>query len=221
MPVLSSPILYWPLLLAGAYLLGSIPFAQVLARLKGIDLREVGSGNVGAGNLTRSVGLPWGAVAAVLDGLKGLIPVWLSLNGGLGPGAAGLAGVAAVVGHNWSIFMRGRSGRGMATAAGLLLALNPALIIWTAGWSVAGWKIGGGLAGFVGWGLLPIVSIALGRPVTESLVILLLSAVLIGRRMQGNLGDDMSGVAMMRRAILDKDEATDRSGETADDPLTQ
>jgi glycerol-3-phosphate acyltransferase PlsY len=221
MPVLSSPILYWPLLLAGAYLLGSIPFAQVLARLKGIDLREVGSGNVGAGNLTRIAGVAWGGTAGVLDGLKGLIPVWLSLNSGLGLGAAGLVGVAAVVGHNWSIFMRGRSGRGMATSAGLLLALNPALIIWTAGWSVAGWRIGGGLAGFVGWGLLPIVSVALGRPVTESLVILLLSAVLIGRRMQGNVGDDMSGAAMMRRAILDKDEATARSGETADDPLTQ
>ncbi|MGB8360885.1 MAG: glycerol-3-phosphate acyltransferase [Acidimicrobiia bacterium] len=221
MPVLSSPILYWPLLLAGAYLLGSIPFAQVLARVKGIDLREVGSGNVGAGNLTRSAGVVWGGAAGVLDGLKGLIPVWLSLNSGLGPGAAGLVGVAAVVGHNWSIFMRGRSGRGMATAAGLLLALNPALIIWTAGWSVAGWRIGGGLAGFVGWGLLPIVSVALGRPVTESLVILLLSIVLIGRRMQGNVGDDLSGAAMMRRAILDKDEATGRSGETADDPLTQ
>jgi glycerol-3-phosphate acyltransferase PlsY len=200
--------------------LGSIPFAQVLARVNNVDLRKVGSGNIGAGNLTRNVGLAWGIVAAVLDGLKGLVPVWLSLHSGLGPGAAGLVGVAAVVGHNWSIFMRGRSGRGMATSAGLILALNPALVIWTAGWSIAGWKIGSGLAGFVGWGLLPIVSIALGRPVTESLVILLLAAVLIGRRMQGNVGDDMHTAAMMRRAIHDKDAAAERSGEAADDPLT-
>jgi glycerol-3-phosphate acyltransferase PlsY len=220
MPVLSSPILYWPLLLAGAYLLGSIPFAQVLARVNNVDLRKVGSGNVGAGNLTRNVGLPWGIVAAIFDGLKGLVPVWLSLHSGLGPGAAGLVGVSAVVGHNWSVFMRGRSGRGMATSAGMIVALNPALVIWTAGWSIAGWKIGSGLAGFVGWGLLPIVSIALGRPVTESLVVLLLASVLIGRRMQGNVGDDMHGAAMMRRAIHDKDLTTDRSGEAADDPLT-
>lgn len=220
MPVLSSPILYWPLLLAGAYVLGSIPFAQVLARVNGVDLRRVGSGNVGAGNLTRHVGVAWGVAAAVLDGLKGLIPVWLSLNSRLGPGAAGLVGVAAVIGHNWSIFMRGRSGRGMATAAGMMLALNPALVIWTGGWSIAGWKIGSGFAGFIGWGLLPIVSIALGRPVTESLVILLLAAVLIGRRMQGNVGDEMDRAAMMRRAIHDKDETTERPGETADDPLT-
>src|SRR5688572_20410793 len=141
MPVISSPIVYWPLMLLGAYLLGSIPFAQVLARLNGVDLREVGSGNVGAGNLTRTVGAP-----GVLDGLKGLVPVWLALSGGLGVGAAGLVGVCAVIGHNWSIFMRGRSGRGLATAFGMIVALNPALAVWTTGWAVAGWKIGSGIA---------------------------------------------------------------------------
>ncbi len=220
MPVISSPILYWPLLLAGAYLLGSIPFAQVLARLNGVDLREVGSGNVGAGNLTRNVGAGWGLAAGVLDGLKGLIPVLLLLRSGLGPGAAGLVGLAAVIGHNWSIFMRGRSGRGLATAFGVILALHPPLAIWTTGWAIAGWKIGGGLAGFIGWGLLPIVSIALGAPVTESLLVLLLTVVLIGRRMQGNPGDSMEWGDMMRRAIYDRDQGETGTAETADDPLT-
>lgn len=221
MPVISSPIVYWPLLLLGAYLLGAVPFAQLLARLKGVDLRTVGSGNVGAGNLTHSVGWAWGVAAAILDGLKGFVPVWIALRMGLGPGAAGLVGVAVVVGHSWSIFMRGRSGRGLASAAGLILALNPPLIIWTTGWSLAGWKIGSGLAGFLGWGLLPIVGVALGIPATESLLIALLSVILISRRMQGNPGDDMSRSAMMRRAIYDKDLVADRSRDTADDPLTQ
>lgn len=220
MPVTSSPIVYWPLLLLGAYLLGAIPFAQILARLNGVDLRKVGSGNVGAGNLKTSVGLPWAILAGVLDGLKGLIPVWFSLRAGFGPGAAGLVGVAAVIGHNWSIFMRGRSGRGLATAFGLIIALNPALAVWTTGWAIAGWKIGGGLAGFIGWGLLPIVSIALGSPATESLVIALLSVVLMARRMQGNPGDANDRVSMMRRAIHDKDFVAEGSGETADGPLT-
>lgn len=219
MPVLSSPILYWPLLLLGAYLWGSIPFAQVLARVNGVDLRVVGTGNVGAGNLTKTIGWPWGLAAGLLDGLKGLVPVWLCLRSGLGPGAAGLVGVAAVIGHNWSIFMRGRSGRGLATAFGMILALHPPLAIWTTGWALAGWKIGGGLAGFLGWGLLPIFTIALGAEITESFVILLLSAVLIGRRMQGNSGDEMDSWSMMRRAIYDKDLVDERSGETADDPL--
>jgi acyl phosphate:glycerol-3-phosphate acyltransferase len=221
MPVATSPIVYWPLLLLGAYILGSIPFAQVLARLNGIDLRIIGSGNVGAGNLTKRLGMGWGLVAGMLDGLKGLIPVWLSLRGGLGPGAAGLVGLAAVIGHNWSIFMRGRSGRGLATAFGLIVALHPPLAIWTTGWAITGWKIGGGFAGFIGWGLLPIVSIALGGPITESLLILLLATVLIGRRMQGNPGDDMDRVSMMQRAVYDKDLVSDAAGETADDPLTQ
>jgi glycerol-3-phosphate acyltransferase PlsY len=208
------------LLLAGAYLLGSIPFAQVLARLRGIDLREVGTGNVGAGNLTRSVGLPWGVAAAILDALKGLIPVWLGRRYGLGLGAAGLVGVAAVIGHNWSIWMRGRSGRGLASSVGLLLALDPALIVWTAGWSVAGWRIGGGLAGFLGWGFLPIVAVALGRPPTVSLVLLLLTVVLIGRRMQGNALDEAGLSSSLRRAVYDRDEVVGDLGEGAEDPLT-
>jgi glycerol-3-phosphate acyltransferase PlsY len=166
--------LYWPLLLVGAYLLGSIPFAHVLGRIKGLDLRVVGSGNVGAGNLSRVAGWQWGAAAGILDGLKGLFPVLMAQNAGLGKGAAGMVGLAAVVGHNWSIFMRGRSGRGMATSVGLLLALDPVLLVWTTGWSIVGWKFGGGVGGFLGWGLLPIVSATMGRPPTESFVFLAL-----------------------------------------------
>lgn len=221
MPVASSPIVYWPLLLLGAYVLGSIPFAQVLARAKGFDLRYTGSGNVGAGNLKRTVGIWWALAAGILDGLKGLIPVYLCLLVGLGPGAAGLVGLAAVIGHNWSIFMGGRSGRGLATAFGLIVGLHLPLAIWTTGWAIAGWRIGGGVAGFVGWGLLPIVSIALGAPATESLMIFLLSAVLLGRRMQGQPGDLMDRTSMMRRAVYDTDRVPDGSRETADDPLTQ
>jgi len=213
--------LYWPLLLLGAYVLGSVPFAQVLARFRGVDLRSEGTGNVGAGNLTKTVGIWWGVAAAILDGLKGLLPVYLSMRAGLGPGAAGLVGVAAVIGHNWSFFIRGRSGRGLATAFGLVLALHPPLAIWTTGWAVAGWKIGGGLAGFLGWGLLPIVTIALGASATESLVVLLLVAILVGRRMQGNPGDEMDRHSMMKRAVYDRDLVTDGAGETAEGPLTQ
>lgn len=221
MPVASS-IVFWPLLLLGAYVLGSIPFAQVLARLHGVDLRVAGTGNVGAGNLTKTVGVGWGLAAGVLDGLKGLVPVWLSMRVlGFGPGAAGLVGIAAVVGHNWSVLLKGRSGRGLATAFGMIIALHPPLAIWTTGWAVAGWKIGGGVAGFIGWGLLPVVTVALGAPVTESMVILLLTTVLLGRRMQGNPEDEMDWSSMTRRAIFDRDLVHDARGETAEDPLIQ
>lgn len=220
MPGITNPILYWPLLLAGAYLVGSIPFAQVMAKINGVDLRNVGTGNVGAGNLTREVGVVWGVVAAVLDGLKGFFPVWIARKAGLGLGAAGIAGLAAVVGHNWSIWLRGRSGRGLAPAAGVLLALDPVMLAWTTGWAVAGWKIGGGLAGFLGWGLLPIVSIALGRPATESVFLALLAVVLMGRRMQGNVGDPSGTDYAMRRILYDRDDPGGEMPEGAKDPLT-
>jgi len=216
----STWVLYWPVLLVGAYLLGSIPFAQVIGRVRGVDLRYVGTGNVGAGNLTRAVGWPWGLAAGVCDGLKGLFPVMLAHNMGFGHGAAGMVGLMAVLGHNWSIFMRGRSGRGLATAAGLLAALDPVLLVWTTGWSVAGWKFGGGVAGFLGWGLLPIVSATMGRPAPESLVLLALSGVLMARRMQGNPDSDPGVRPAMRRAIFDTDPGGEDFPRAADDLLT-
>jgi len=220
MPDIATPILYWPLLLVGAYLLGSVPFSQLLARTKGVDLREVGSSNVGAGNLTREVGLSWGVAAAVLDGLKGLLPVWIALKAGLGPGASGLAGVAAIVGHNWSIWLRGRSGRGLAPAAGVIVALDPVLLVWIAGWSLAGWKIGGGLGGFLGWGLLPIVAVAMGRPPTETLLLALLSIILMARRAQGNPESVRGRVPALKRVIYDSDSVADEYPEPIEGPLT-
>jgi len=220
MPDISTPILYWPLLLLGAYLLGSVPFAQVLARIKGVDLREVGTGNVGAGNLTHEFGKGWGALAAVLDGLKGFFPVWIARKAGLGLGAAGLAGLAAVIGHNWSIWLRGRSGRGMATSAGVLLGIDPALLVWTIGWSIAGWKVGSGLGGFLGWGLLPIVAVALGRPPTESLLLLLLTVVLMARRAQGNPDSSLGRGPALWRVIHDNDRVDEEFPDTVEEPLT-
>lgn len=216
----SMPFSYWPVLMVGAYLLGAIPFAQVMARINGFDLREFGTGNVGAGNLTRAAGWAWGGLAAILDGLKGLFPVLLAGRMGLGPGAAGVVGIMAVVGHNWSVFLKGRSGRGLATSAGVMLGLDPVLLVWTTGWSLAGWKIGGGVAGFLGWGLLPIVAVALGRPPTESLVLLLLATVLLGRRAQGNPDSPRGLRPSLMRAVYDSDPIMDELVQhPAEDPL--
>lgn len=219
MPEFSVSILYWPLMLAVAYLLGSIPFAQLIARVNGVDLRKVGSGNVGAGNVTSQIGKGWGTLAALLDFAKGFLPVYLARKLGFGYGAAGLIGVASVAGHNWSIWMKGRSGRGLATSAGMLIALHPVLIVWTLGWAMVGWKIGGGVAGFLGWGLLPFVSIALLQPITLSLVLLVLSVVLIARRIQGNLDDARDRRSMVRRAVFDTDPHDEEFPESVKDPL--
>ena len=213
------PILLFPLLLVASYMLGSIPFAWLLGRARGVDLRAVGTGNAGAGNLTKTVGFPWGAVAGVLDGFKGLVPVFVGRKLGLGPGAAGMLGLAAVLGHNWSLFIRGRAGRGLAPSAGMMAVLDPVMLVWTSGWAVAGWRIGGGLGGFVGWGFLPVVAMVMRREPTVLLLIVVLSTVLLTRRMQGNPGRTPGVRQALRRAVFDADLEVDEPA-PADNPLT-
>ena len=173
---------------------------------------------MGPGARARVGGGGWGTGAAVLGGLKGCFPVWIARKAGLGLGAAGLAGLAAVIGHNWSIWLRGRSGRGMATSAGVLLGIDPALLVWTIGWSIAGWKVGSGLGGFLGWGLLPIVAVALGRPPTESLLLLLLTVVLMARRAQGNPDSSLGRGPALRRGIHDNDQFDEGFPDRVADP---
>jgi acyl phosphate:glycerol-3-phosphate acyltransferase len=109
----------------GAYLLGSIPFGVVLARAKGIDLREVGSGNIGATNVARALGKGWAVLVLLADAAKGFLPVWLARKLGLGPLAVALGGLFAIVGHMFTVFLRGRGGKGVATSLGIALALWP------------------------------------------------------------------------------------------------
>ena len=113
------------LLVAAAYLAGSIPFGALLARAKGIDLRQVGSGNIGATNVARAMGKAWAIAVLAADAAKGFVPVWLGRHFGLSPAVIALAGGAAIVGHMFTLFLRGRGGKGVATSLGVALALSP------------------------------------------------------------------------------------------------
>ncbi len=188
-----------------AYLVGAIPFAYVLGRLAGIDLRTAGSGNVGAGNLTRTAGVGFGAAAAILDGLKGLAAVVSAQRLGFGLGLAASAGVFAVAGHNWSVFLRGRAGRGLAPSVGVLVALAPGLLLWPGAWAVAGWFVGGGIAGFLGWGLLPVVAVAAAASGTIVSLTAALAMLMVARRAQGNAGRSDGLRAAVVRIISDRD----------------
>nr|WP_246363327.1 glycerol-3-phosphate 1-O-acyltransferase PlsY [Deinococcus budaensis] len=108
-----------------SYLLGSVPAAAWVARSRGVDIRQVGSGNSGATNVLRSLGRGPAVVVAAFDVLKGALAVGLARTVGLGPLEAGLCGVAAVVGHNFSPFLGWRGGKGVATTFGTLVALAP------------------------------------------------------------------------------------------------
>ncbi|MEE9387379.1 MAG: glycerol-3-phosphate 1-O-acyltransferase PlsY [Paracoccaceae bacterium] len=106
-----------------AYLLGSIPFGLVMARLFGLgDLRKVGSGNIGATNVLRTGNKPAAFLTLVLDAGKGAAAVLIARQFG-GEDIAGLAGLFALLGHLYPIFLRFKGGKGMATFLGTLLAL--------------------------------------------------------------------------------------------------
>ncbi len=109
------------------YLIGSIPNGYIIARLKGIDITHVESGRTGGTNVSRALGWRYGLLVGVLDILKGTVAVLLarSLFGANPDIYAALAGGFAIIGHNWSVFLRFRGGAGGATAAGALLGLNP------------------------------------------------------------------------------------------------
>jgi glycerol-3-phosphate acyltransferase PlsY len=113
------------LLVAGAYVLGSIPFGVVVARARGIDLRKVGSGNIGATNVARALGRRWAVAVLFADAAKGFLPVWLGRRLGLPARYVALAGLGAIVGHMFTVFLRGRGGKGVATSLGVSLAIFP------------------------------------------------------------------------------------------------
>ena len=119
----------------GAYLLGSIPTGYLVARAKGIDIRTVGSGNIGATNVFRILGKPAGIFVLVFDGLKGFAAasVWsadlivktFALSAENAVYLRLLAGLAAVLGHNYTCWLRFKGGKGIATSAGVLAGIVP------------------------------------------------------------------------------------------------
>ena len=119
--------------IAAAYLVGAIPFGYLIGRMRGVDVRTVGSKNIGATNVYRTVGHGWGFLAFFCDFAKGFAPTLLASlyaarhpdGGALVAGMPVCVGLACVVGHTLTVFMRFRGGKGVATAFGMFLALAP------------------------------------------------------------------------------------------------
>jgi glycerol-3-phosphate acyltransferase PlsY len=127
----------FPIILVVSYLFGSVPFGFVIARLKkGMDIRTVGSGNIGATNVKRVLGWSWAAPVYVLDAVKGILPVWLSMYVFAWPTwQVTLVGVAAVIGHLFPVFLGFKGGKAVSTISGVFFILNPlaleiALPVW-------------------------------------------------------------------------------------------
>src|SRR4030081_3350247 len=119
-------------LLAFGYLLGSVPSGWLVMKVyRNQDLRKLGSGNIGAANVFRAGGPGAFTLTLIADGLKGFIPVMVGILLGLGDNEIALAaiGLAAVIGHNWPLYLGFRGGKGVATSGGVLLALAPVAIV--------------------------------------------------------------------------------------------
>ena len=113
------------LLVIFSYLLGSVPSGLIIGKLSGLDVRNAGSGNIGATNVARLLGKTGGLLTLVADMAKGLIPVLAVQQMGLGDPIAALVGIAAFVGHLYPVFLNFKGGKGVATGFGVLLGLAP------------------------------------------------------------------------------------------------
>ncbi len=124
--------LIWAAFCGAAYLIGGIPFGFLIGKMRGVDIRTVGSKNIGATNVFRSVGKKWGFIAFACDVLKGLIPVLIARHFAGSDAAwthlALVTGLACVIGHMLTPYMRFKGGKGVATGFGMLIGLVPALV---------------------------------------------------------------------------------------------
>lgn len=123
------------LILIISFFLGSIPFGIIVAKLKGVDLKKVGSRNIGATNVLRTMGKEAAFITLLGDIFKGTLAVFLGEKLGIGVFYEGLAGISAILGHNFSIFLGFKGGKGVATSIGVLIIYAPqaaliTMIIW-------------------------------------------------------------------------------------------
>jgi glycerol-3-phosphate acyltransferase PlsY len=175
-------------LLALAYVCGSVPTGVWLARRRGVDPRDIGSGNIGATNVARAAGNTAGALTLVGDVLKGLLPVALAGQLGVGDEARALVALAAFTGHLFPCFLGFQGGKGVAVSLGVLLGLAPLGMAI----AVPFFLLTVGVSRYVSLGsiltaaLTPILLGALGYP-TATVLVALVMGVCIGFRHRVNI----------------------------------
>lgn len=176
------------LLLLGSYLLGSIPTAYIIMKaLTGQDLHHLGSGNIGATNLTKQLGKAWGAPVFLFDAAKGAVALLIARASGASESLALLCAFCAVAGHNFPLWLKFRGGKGVSTTLGVIAALNPliclaCLALWYLLFKLKGYV---SLASLAALWLAPLLFLCLRSPAPALLCAAL--ALLSTLRHRGNI----------------------------------
>ena len=123
-----SQILAFPFLIVG-YLIGTVPTGWLVARARGVDIQRVGSGNIGATNVLRALGVGPAVIVALADPVKGALATLLPLALGMDQWTVAATGLATVLGNNFNVFLRMRGGKGVATSLGVFLVVNPVVAL--------------------------------------------------------------------------------------------
>jgi glycerol-3-phosphate acyltransferase PlsY len=177
------------LLVLGAFVLGSVPFGVVIARWRGVrDLQQRGSGNIGATNVARVIGIGPGLAVLALDAGKGAAAIALARHAGAAPGLVAACGLAVIAGHCFSPILRFRGGKGVATSLGVFGVLAPALaLIAVAAFAlVAGKTRVPALGSLAGSAALALAAVASGAPSPVRVLALATFALLVFTH-RGNL----------------------------------
>jgi len=207
------------LLLVGAYLVGSIPTAYIVGRWRrGIDIRQYGSGNVGASNLLRASSRWLAIVVIIVDLGKGILMVWAAQAAGLAIAQQVAVGLAAIIGHNWPVFLRFSGGRGILTTMGVAFVLplfNGPLVPWAfiISLALAAVFIFGlhnlPVGTIAGMAALPLVSWITNEPLAFILGFLAMFLLMVIRRLTAprtSLTASVStGELLINRLLLDRD----------------
>ena len=189
------------ILVVAAYLSGSLPFGYWAGRLHGIDIRQAGSGNTGATNVWRVLGRRAGIPVLLLDIAKGLVPALVGLHTA-GAGTAIVAGAAAVAGHMFPVLLGFSGGKGVATSAGVVLAVTPlhGIVLLLVFGAVLWLFRYVSLASMVAAGLYPVTCLATGEP-WPVIVFGAIAAAGIVARHRANIGRLRTGTESQTRSF--------------------
>jgi glycerol-3-phosphate acyltransferase PlsY len=211
-------LITWIILLIAAYLLGSVPLSYLVARTRGIDLRKLGTQQVGGGNLWRTTSRKLGLSVGVFDFFKGMLMILIAWRLELDAGQQLAVGLAAVAGHNWPVFLRFHGGRGIATSLGIIIIM-PLVNKDIAPWATIAFFVAAIIVIIfthrtpvpilVGMVMLPIFSAIFREPISVTMGFLAMTLIVIIKRLTAQPATEArtigTGRLLWNRLLYDRD----------------